>query len=201
LSVNQDAASTFVGYVITDAANPSDTNCVATCDDALDWMSFDNPFRAYTLHATWPTATHRGAITPGTECCIFDWRSSDAGAVTGIAADPQSLTLATRLAGNGEIASDCTNNFPGTSYDGSGHCVESYLASAIELFDDGVGNDDVLCNVGDRCVISRNLGAYQGQGALVLEATLPIGGGSIELYRFSDTASDGSIFALPATAP
>ncbi len=197
LSVDQDAATAFVGYVITDAANPSDLNCVATCNDSLDWLSFDNPFRAYTLHATWPTAGHRGRITPGTECCIFDWRLSDSGDLTSIAADPQSLSLVSRRAGSGASSGDCADHFPGTTYDGSGQCLEAYLPSAVELFGDGVGNDDVLCNVGDRCVISQNLGAYQGQGALVLETTLAIGGGSIDLYRFSDTVSAGSVFELP----
>ena len=33
-----------------------------------------------------------------------------------------------------------------------------------ELLDDGIGDDDGLCESNERCVYSPNFGAYQGEG-------------------------------------
>ncbi len=41
-----------------------------------------------------------------------------------------------------------------------------FLTNATEIFFDGQGNDDGLCQSGEACVYSPNVGAYQGEGAL-----------------------------------
>jgi hypothetical protein len=47
--------------------------------------------------------------------------------------------------------------------------------SAFEILDDGVGDDDGLCESGEACVYAPNFGAYQGEGALQ-PCTFPSGG-------------------------
>jgi hypothetical protein len=38
---------------------------------------------------------------------------------------------------------------------------------AVELINDRVGDDDGLCESDEACAFAPNLGAYQGQGALL----------------------------------
>jgi hypothetical protein len=54
------------------------------------------------------------------------------------------------------------------------------VAHAHELQNDGVGNDDGLCEPGERCVVLRNAGAYQGSNLPVHLGTL----GDIELLAY-----------------
>ena len=57
------------------------------------------------------------------------------------------------------------------------------LVHAIELSDDGIGNDNLLCEAGERCLHTPNLGAHQGHGDLFL---VGMGGaaGDVTLYRY-----------------
>jgi hypothetical protein len=57
-------------------------------------------------------------------------------------------------------------SIPGASWNGSA-CTATFLRDAIEITDDGIGNDDLLCMSGERCLFSPNIGSYQGHGALV----------------------------------
>src|SRR5690606_17487485 len=67
-------------------------------------------------------------------------------------------------------------------------CTTQFLRDAYEIFDDGVGNDDGLCQSNEDCIWMRNIGAYQGHGDLVLESTIGTGGTleNIRLYRFAN---------------
>jgi hypothetical protein len=46
----------------------------------------------------------------------------------------------------------------------------TYLENAVELMLDGSGNDNGLCESGETCVYSPNIGAYQGHGPLAAGA-------------------------------
>jgi hypothetical protein len=48
----------------------------------------------------------------------------------------------------------------------------SFLAYAVEVFGDNVGDDDGLCEQDEACVQGQNFGAYQGHGELA-EITSP----------------------------
>jgi hypothetical protein len=45
------------------------------------------------------------------------------------------------------------------------------LLHAYEILNDDVGNEDGLCQSNEACVIARNIGAYQGEGALGFVST------------------------------
>jgi|GEM_PF-6191074 len=48
-------------------------------------------------------------------------------------------------------------------------CKTVALANAYEILEDGIGNDNLLCESGEACVFAPNLGSYQGEGRLVLK--------------------------------
>ncbi len=45
-------------------------------------------------------------------------------------------------------------------------CRTTFLRRAVELGEDGFGNDNGLCESGEHCVFTPNFGAYQGEGPL-----------------------------------
>jgi hypothetical protein len=63
-------------------------------------------------------------------------------------------------------------------------CDVTHLRAAVEIVDDGIGNDNLLCESGETCLFSPNIGGYQGHGALV---PVPFTGGTltgISLVRY-----------------
>ena len=46
-------------------------------------------------------------------------------------------------------------------------CVSVFLRNAVEISDDFIGNDNGLCETGETCMFTPNIGAYQGHGRLV----------------------------------
>src|SRR5690606_24214014 len=59
------------------------------------------------------------------------------------------------------------------SYADEGECTgngetwipaQTWLKAATELFDDGIGDDDGLCESNEACLYAPNFGAYQGHG-------------------------------------
>jgi hypothetical protein len=73
----------------------------------------------------------------------------------------------------------CNNVVAGSKYTGSigsGYrCQTTYLRNAVEIFDDGIGNDNGLCESGETCLFLRNNGSYQGHGNLVSAGTFTNG--------------------------
>ncbi|MEK6749187.1 MAG: Ig-like domain-containing protein [Pseudomonadota bacterium] len=65
-----------------------------------------------------------------------------------------SLTLETGTASNPALNVN-------TSLDNNG-----VIINAIEILDDGIGNDDGICDLGETCIIAPNVGSYQGHGQL-----------------------------------
>ncbi len=46
-------------------------------------------------------------------------------------------------------------------------CSVTFLRNAVEINQDGIGNDDVMCTSGETCLYTPNIGAYQGHGNLI----------------------------------
>jgi hypothetical protein len=46
------------------------------------------------------------------------------------------------------------------------HNTKTFLIHAIEIDNDEIGNDNGLCESGERCISAPNIGAYQGEGVL-----------------------------------
>lgn len=81
-----------------------------------------------------------------------------------------------------QVAGDETTDTADDEY----WCVARYLRDASEVVGDYVGNENGLCESGERCVFMPNLGAYQGHGPLLPVHTIGTGGTleNIELLQF-----------------
>lgn len=46
-------------------------------------------------------------------------------------------------------------------------CAARFLRNAVEVMEDGLGNENTLCESGETCLFTPHIGAYQGSGPLV----------------------------------
>ena len=58
------------------------------------------------------------------------------------------------------------------------------LREAVEIQGDGIGNDNLLCEAGEHCLYTPNIGAYQGSGVLVKYPTPAGPGNDITLWKY-----------------
>jgi parallel beta-helix repeat protein len=146
-------ASSFVGKVNNeDALNASDSSGGAASfpvDPAVfDWARFDNAYRGWGRDgSTFPYTDQQGRWTTGAGR-IWDWSVSASDAVL-----RNALALPT---GDDTITQ--------TWSDAS---TTTYLRHAAEIPGDGIGNDNGLCESGETCLYTPNIGSYQGHGNLV----------------------------------
>jgi hypothetical protein len=153
--------ASFVGALFEDdLANEDDVNGAAPFDDIGDWLHFDNPWRAWGAGDGFIGPFTRRPCAPGGPCQIFDARlaSGDQGA-TG---DP---ALANVVPGPDTAAEERLRL----------RLTERFVPFTREILDDGVGDDDALCEGNEDCLVLPNLGAYQGAGEPVFVDTLDNG--------------------------
>lgn len=170
LTVGFDPTEIFVGTPATnDEANTSDALGTALFSGITDWYNFSNPYRAWGVQSTgFPSFTSRGPCTSGT-CQIWDYRLK---ASSNNKAFNRTLTQSTQ---NQTFLANqtCPTAIHGneiTSYN-DGTVTHTYLTNAEEIFDDGIGNNDSLCESGETCIYNPNIGAYQGEGDYLANGT------------------------------
>ncbi len=131
-----------------DTANASDTNGSATFTAITDWTRFDNPFRLWAT-TPWPANDCQAGI-----CRIWDVRLK--------ALDPENpdRSLDTNPCPSALATATFTHQFT----TGAAFAV---LRNSMELFEDGLGDDDTFCESNEACLYTPHKGAYQGSGALV----------------------------------
>ena len=154
-------ASSFVGKLTNDdTTNISDTNGQAAYPadpKTFDWVSFDNLFRAWGIDGSaFPNLDHQKRFTTGSGR-IWDWSllSSDIVIHNVLSLPTGSSTLTHTWNGGGSTA---------------------FLRSVIEISGDGIGNDNGLCESGETCLYTPNIGSYQGHGNLISAGTITTGG-------------------------
>ena len=142
---------TFRGHVSTDDATSAfDSIGLTPFANLNDWLSFDNPFRAFGRDGlAFPNASDRGRCAAGDGVCrIWDWRVLDTDtAVRNVAPVPTSSGV-----------------FTHTWDDGSSTTA---LLGAAELFGDGIGDDDGSCENNESCLHLPAAASHQGDGARV----------------------------------
>jgi parallel beta-helix repeat protein len=153
-------ASSFVGKVSSDdAQNTSDASGVADYSivtPTFDWAHFDNAYRGWGIDGSaFPNTDQRGRWTTGAGR-VWDWSLA--------ASDTVLRNVLALPTGNDTITQ--------TWSDAS---TTTFLRHAVEISGDGIGNDNGLCESGETCVYTPNIGSYQGHGNLVSAGTFSNG--------------------------
>ncbi len=152
-------ADTFVGKALEDAVNVGGTGLLpASC--VSDWAGFENRSRGWGLDGgAFPSVDHIGPCVTG-PCRIWDWSLS--------ASDTVLADVNPGLPGGDDVvqhnwsagsAAEC--EAMGGDWTGD-LCTSVLLRGAVEVLADGVGNDNGLCESRERCLVTPNVGAYQG---------------------------------------
>ena len=155
-----DMTLSFIGKAVTDdSANISDVNGSAFYDSIADWTSFQNDYRGWGRDgAAFASSTNQGSVWTGTTARIWDW-SLPATGDTGDAGSP--------------VLHDTLAYIPPVYYTHtwSTAVTSTFLGNTVEVIGDGIGNDNSLCESDETCIITRNIGSYQGHGPLKLHST------------------------------
>lgn len=162
-----------------------------------------NPYDGGVAFYGWPDVAARGPCVGATARCeVFDYslrgvQPADAGPGSGGASDvylrnrlatPTSGDQAiTHVFGGYQLNQTACAELPGATWNAAAmRCSVTFLENATELIEDGVGNDNGLCESNERCVVTRNHGAYQGHGALLPDSVIGAGGAvsNVTLLRY-----------------
>lgn len=143
-------ATSFVANITSDdTVNSSDIDGSAFYDNITDWTNFSNPYRGWGIwNADASPSMHQGPCRTGQTCQIWDWSL--------LATDTVLRNSLSLPAGDETLTH--------TWGDGS---TSTLLRNAVEIQDDGIGNDNTLCESGETCLYTPNMGSYQGHGNLV----------------------------------
>ena len=153
-------ANSFVGKVTSeDVANASDTAGTAgfpLTPATFDWGHFDNKYRGWGIDGSiFPSMDQRGRWIAGAGR-IWDWS-----------------LLASDVVNRGTLTLPTGNNT--TTHTWSDATSTTFLRNAVEITADGIGNDNGLCESGETCRFTPNIGSYQGSGNLVSAGTFTDG--------------------------
>lgn len=173
-------AGSFAGKIITDdTSNLSDASGAALYGSITDWTSFDTDYRTWGLDGSvFPNEDHAGrAGSPDDPCRIWDW--SLASGDTGDGGGPVLLDELALPSGADTL-----------SHEWSDASVSVFLKNALEIPFDGRGNDNGLCESGEWCLYTPNIGDYQGHGSLTVAGSLGTGG-DIENVTLLEYANNG----------
>ncbi len=165
-----DASAAFVGAVTLDTRNTSVRNMfgIATTNVAgFDWFNFENTRRAWGKPKGMFEINAPSLAGPaGTLAQFWDYSLSSAasGGLRGGNVKPNLLaasvqTATHRYTGGG----NCALAYPGSVL-ADGRCTTTYVRNAVEILQDGEGNENGLCEAGERCIHTPNLGRAQGKG-------------------------------------
>ncbi len=190
LTSGVDISTTVIGKVLVDdVLNLADNSGASLFENISDWSQFDNTARNWGLDGSaFANGDNAGACnTIGDNCRIWDWSLTTADTVSNnTVAVPVVTDTVTKewLTFSATDQAYCDTYFPGSVWDGVYGCTSTYLRNAQEILDDGIGNDNLLCEAGETCLHMPNIGYYQGHGVLVDTVTLGTGGDAIMLKQY-----------------
>ncbi len=146
--LNPDITNSFVAKVSSDTINANGATGTEAFGSITDWVNFENMFRGWGNDGNaFPDLTNRDPCTAGT-CRIWDWSLTSTDTV---ARDVLSLPTG-------------DDTLTHTWSDAS---TITFLRNSVEIMEDGVGNENGLCESNETCLFTPNIGSYQGHGNLV----------------------------------
>ncbi len=163
---NISLSSSFVGQITSsDSKNTGNTNGASSFPPA-DWLDFENQFRGWGKQGSFPASAVTGRCSTGT-CQIWDLslKSSDT-AARNVNACPSGTAVDTHIWSDASAGSQayCDANYKGSKLNGT-TCVTAFLRNAVEIFGDGIGNENGICESGEDCLYTPNIGIYQGHSS------------------------------------
>jgi hypothetical protein len=156
--------SSFVGKVTsTDTKNASNTNGIST-GPPTDWFNFANNYRGFGNDGgAFPVSANRNNCS--TNCRIWDWSLKATDTVARNVNHCPSGTIVDTHQWSATTQTSC-NDFKGAVFNiGTNSCITTFLRNAVEIFGDGVGNENGICESGEECMYTPNIGAYQGHSS------------------------------------
>ena|GEM_PF-2743290 len=173
---DRDVKLSFIGVAEDDSVNHtagvlSDSRVTST--DVTDWSYFENSFRAFSLMGAgsdFLTSDERGFCDPVSpvNCDILDFsllNSFNTGNAVLLNQSGNYTTSDGQLNDPFEAGLDCPSAIHGDeTLSDEFTSTRYFLANAIEILDDGWGDDNGLCNSNERCIYTPNIGSYQGHG-------------------------------------
>jgi hypothetical protein len=160
----------FVAKVVSDVTNTTDTDGTAAFDYyAIDWLHFDNAYRGWGRDGNaFPDQNNTGlcmSVSGFDACRIWDWSVQAADTqLRGVLALPTGNDVAVHT-WSAATSADCAI-IKGAVWN-STTCATTFLKNAVEILGDGTGNENGLCESGETCLYTPNIGSYQGHGSLV----------------------------------
>lgn len=161
-----DAFIGLTGDGANASANPAGQ---ASYSNVGDWLDFENDYRLWARLAASPVdPALRTACAAAGDCAIYDW------SLRASAANPFLNAVA------GDILEGAQTHVY------SDASVQTFLKGAVEFLGDNYGDDDGLCESGERCLITPNVGAYQGHGVLLSRSVAtPAAVSPVYLYQYA----------------
>ena len=164
--------SDFVGLVsdsVNAIANPTAaTNTATSAFSLTDWFNFENDMRTYVISPTinFPDFSNMGNCTGATNCRIVDLSLSVTGTnFRNVNPCPSGSTTYQPNYFDPAFTNTATcvsNGMRGLTFQSASTCVTDALQHAVELLDDGIGNDNGFCESNEDCLYTPNIHAYQG---------------------------------------
>lgn len=168
------ADTTFAGKLtIVDQANTTiQQGGSALYANITDWNHFSNPYRGWGLNGgVFPDENQQGRCTAATvePCRIWDWTLNSFDTIARqTLAEPDPLQVVQHpWVASGSI---------------------TFLRNAVEISNDGRGNDNALCepNNDEVCIAAYNIASDQGSGGLVDTTTAAMTAVGITMYAYSN---------------
>lgn len=159
-------SATFVGQTTSDSRNSSNTGGTQPFGTITDWLNFENQFRGWGKQGVFPTSAVTGRCSSGT-CQIWDWSLKSTDTVArNVNACPNGTIVDTHQWSDTTAPNQayCDANYKGSKLNGS-TCITTFLRNAVEIFGDGVGNENGICESNEQCLYTPNIGAYQGHSS------------------------------------
>lgn len=161
-SIAGDLTNSFLGKALSDAQNAhsaaiTNGGGLVAFNAITDFKNFINPFRIWGNPGA--SGTPISDDTAGScllgSCVPWDWRIDSGDTVLldqpGV---PFVAGGACPIDGNDSIIDE--NSIPNT-----------FLLNAYETVDDGIGDEDGLCESNEECIYAPNIGVFQGEGPIV----------------------------------